>query len=62
MPIVIADYSLFNCLAVFAPELVKGTLPWFHALPDGSINHTVAPMQSRATTVLQQQGRAGRRL
>lgn len=62
MPIVIADYSLFNRLAVFAPELrgewdfalVPGTL-----CPDGSINHTVAPMQSRATTVLQQQGRGG---
>lgn len=62
MPIVIANYGLFNRLAVFAPELrgewdfelVPGTLN-----PDGSINRTVAPMQAQATTVLQQQGRGG---
>lgn len=45
MPIVIADYGLYNRLAVFAPEL-RGE--WGFALlpgtvqPDGSINHTVA--------------------
>ena len=45
MPIVIADYGLFNRLSVFAPELrgewgfapVPGT-----RMPDGTINHTVA--------------------
>lgn len=62
MPIVISNYSLFNRLAVFAPELrgewdfsfVPGTVG-----PDGSVIRTVAPMQSEATTVLQQQGRGG---
>lgn len=45
MPIVIADYGLYNRLAVFAPEL-RGE--WGFALvpgtvqPDGTVNHTVA--------------------
>lgn len=45
MPIVIADYGLYNRLSVFAPELrgewamamVPGTI-----MPDGTVNHTIS--------------------